>query len=124
MGQALHVTVVSDNPETLDGLESYFSSAGVGVHTTRRMGSTDIPPISSAVVFFPDDFLASDVLEAVARLRRARPAVLPILVTRDPRRFDAIADVRGKGPAPIVLPKPAWGWTLLDAIRGHRDAPH
>jgi hypothetical protein len=118
-GQPLVVTIVSDNAETLDGLQAYLRRAGVGVHGTRQIASAHIAPASSAVVFFPDDFESQKVVDAVLRLQRARPAVLPILVTGDPRRFESMA--HGKGRAPIIIPKPAWGWSILDTIRGHLE---
>jgi hypothetical protein len=117
------VTVVSDNPETLDGLQAYFQQAGVGAHGTRRFDDlTIVPPGSTAIVFFPDDFEAGAVIEAVLRLRRMRPQALSILVTADPRRFGAVANRDSGAPEPVVLPKPAWGWTILDTIRNHMDA--
>jgi hypothetical protein len=43
-----------------------------------------------------------------------------LVVTREPGRYSEIADAEGDGHAPIVIPKPAWGWTILDAIRSAR----
>ncbi|HYQ42166.1 MAG TPA: hypothetical protein VER11_09360 [Polyangiaceae bacterium] len=112
----VHVTIVAASAETLDGLQTYLSLAGLGARGTRRLGDFGRAPCA-AVVLFPDEFSAKDVLRELGRLRREQPSVLPLLVTREPRRYvDAIA-VKGAGLAPIVIPKPAWGWTILDAIR-------
>lgn len=118
----LHVTIVSNNPETLDGLQAYFQRAGVGAHGTRRIASPAlVQPSSSAVVLFPDDFGFDEVVDAITQLRRLRPEVLSIVVTRHPRRFESL-DLDDRS-ALVVIAKPAWGWTILDTIRGHLPAP-
>jgi hypothetical protein len=43
------------------------------------------------------------------------------MVTREPRRFSEAFDADDRSPAPVVVPKPVWGWIILDAIRGHLD---
>jgi DNA-binding response OmpR family regulator len=117
----LHVTIVSSNPETLDGLATYLREAGVAVHGTRRIERCleMTPPASSAIVFFPDDFSAPSIDLALADLRRRRPTALPVLVTSDPKRFDRLhGNPRG---IPLVVAKPAWGWSLLDGIRARLE---
>lgn len=116
-----HVTIVANNPETLDGLATYLAEAGVTVRGTRRIDLCleMVLPASSAVVLFPDDFPSSAMAEALGALRRHRPTTLVVLVTGDPRRFERPG--RDGRPASLVLPKPAWGWTLLDAIRARLD---
>jgi hypothetical protein len=117
------VTIVSANPETLDGLQSYLRQAGIRARGTGEIESgaaMDLDP--TAVVFFPDEFPADDVLKEVARLRRERPQVLIVLVTREPRRFTQTLATNERAPT-IVVPKPVWGWAILDAIRGHLETP-
>jgi len=114
--QTVHVMIVASNAETLDGLQTYLSLAGLGARGTRRLGDFGREPCT-AVVFFPDEFPARDVLRELARLRREQPRVLSLLVTREPQRYVETVSVKGTGLAPIVIPKPAWGWTILDAIR-------
>jgi hypothetical protein len=120
----LHVTIVSDNEETLERLRAYFDDVGVpteGKRTVRAAGT--LVAATTAVVLFPDDFPERDVIALVGRLRRSRPRVLLLLVTRDPQRFgDAVAS-DGKSTPPLVLPKPSFGWSILDAIRAHSRAP-
>ena len=112
-----HVTVVASSAETLDGLQAYLSRAGLNVRGTRRLQMADADPCS-AIVYFPDDFATEDVLRELHRLSRQRPSVLALLVTSEPQRYAPIAEIGGEGRAPLVLPKPAWGWRILDAIRG------
>lgn len=89
---------------------------------TPRLGGIDRKPCA-AIVFFPDEFSLEDVLRELSRLRRERPQILPLLVTRQPRLYLEVTSVQADGLAPIVLPKPAWGWTIWDAIRSVTDLP-
>lgn len=124
MPPALHVTIVTHNPETLDGLEMYVRRSGATTNGTRRI--TELvavtPTVSSAVVLFPDDFDWESVCSALVALRTERPNVLPVVITSEPKRFELLPVIRG-GITPLVIPKPAWGWTILDAIRARLDDP-
>jgi hypothetical protein len=121
-GRPLHVTIVADNPETLDGLEAFLRRAGVTTVGTKHIEklSETPPPASSVVVFFPDDFPKSSVLSALKALRSKCPTTLAVLVTKEPKRFEGLPSNEG-GVAPLVVPKPVWGWTILDAIRARLD---
>ena len=114
----IEVAVVSDNPETLDGLREYLEGAGITTYGSRRLGA---PLLMSrplvAVVLFPDDFLIGEVLDLVTRLLRARPNVRALIVTGDPRRYEPLVDLRALSAVPVIIPKPAWGWTILESIR-------
>lgn len=120
----LHVTIVSTNPETLDGLETYLRRAGLKTSGTRTVeGLADrAAPLPSVVVLFPDDFRPESVVAALLALRAQRPKTLPVLVTKEPQRFEALPARSAGGLAPLVIPKPVWGWTILDAIRSRLDA--
>ena len=119
--RTLHVTIVAVNAETLDGLQGYLSLAGLDAHGTRRLGELGRRPCS-AVVFFPDEFSRTTVLRELLRLRREHPTVLPLLVTSEPQRYCGIHEPSGEALQPVVIPKPAWGWTILEAIQ-RRTAP-
>lgn len=116
---ALEVTIISNNPETLDGLQSYLNAAGVVARCTRdlldcvRLAS----PSTMAFVFFPDDFRWEAVIATIAELTESRPKALPVLVTSQPQRFESLT----KPDSVLIVPRPAWGWTILDAIRAHLD---
>lgn len=112
--------VVADSAETLDGLHAYLAQFGLSSTGTRYLSETkDLTRDMTAAVLFPDDFEPDDVVEAVESLRRARPQVLIVLVTGAPQRFGELTRKEGASPAPIVLAKPALGWTLVDVLRAH-----
>ncbi len=116
---ACEVAIVSANPETLDGLQSYLSSAGVMARCTRDVAACaqTAHGATLAFVLFPDDFHWESVATAIADLRELRPRALRVLVTSQPRRFQELVTPEND----VVVARPAWGWTILDAIRAHVD---
>jgi hypothetical protein len=122
--EPLHVVVACESVETLDGLQLYLRQAGVVARSTRALDPSMIRKEEvAAVVLFADDFPEREVVGFVTGLVGGRRGILPVLVTAEPLRFLRL--MRSDDPAfvPIVLPKPAWGWTILDAIRGRMKAP-
>lgn len=118
-----HVLIVSDNAQTLDGLKEYFHRAGVDARGTRGLERESFAGAALlAVVLFPDDFPQGDVDDMVRFLCEARPRVCSVLVTAHPKRFDPRIGAKATESEPIVLPKPAFGWTILDTIRARLDA--
>jgi hypothetical protein len=118
-----YVSIVSANPETLDGLHAYLCGAGVLSHCTRTLQDLAIAPSSAkAAIIFPDDFEHHEVVALVRELRRTRPRLLSLIVTREPQRFRDVVQADGRSLPPIVLPRPSFGWDILDAIRAHSDA--
>jgi hypothetical protein len=115
----LEVAIVSNNPETLDGLQSYLSAAGVMARCTRDLlDCVRFAPASTlAFVLFPDDFRWETVIATIAELTESRPKALPVLVTSQPQRFESLT----APDSVLIVPRPAWGWTILDAIRAHLD---
>jgi hypothetical protein len=115
----IEVVIVSNNPETLDGLQSYLRGTGVTARCTRDLVecTTFAPAATSALVLFPDDFIPEKVVALIADLGRARPKAMSLLVTSDPRRFESLTSRHNV----LVMPRPVWGWTILDAIRAHLD---
>lgn len=118
------VVVVSENPETVDGLQSYFVGLGISAQSASNIDATqNLSEHATAVVFFPDGFGSDEVLARIRALQRKRPRLLLLLVTRHPQRFSAAFSAdRGTSPV-LVLPKPAFGRSIVDAIRLHADAP-
>ena len=114
---AFEVAIVSANPETLDGLQSYLSSAGVRARCTRDVAECAqfAPATTTAFVLFPDDFRWEQVARAIGELRELRPQALRVLVTSQPRRLQEVASA----DSDVIVARPAWGWTILDAIRAH-----
>jgi hypothetical protein len=111
------MTVVSNNPETLDGLVHYIRGIGIAAEGTRLLENVDRTAASStALVLFPDDFPEQPVLSALLELGDRCPSLLVVLVTAMPARYAGMRAVRA-GSAPLVVPKPVWGSALLDLIR-------
>jgi len=122
--KSTYVTVVADNPQTLDGLHAYFNGAGVASNgVDRLLDMSVVPAVATAVVLFPDDFDRGEAEAMIVSLRRARPRLLIVVVTGAPQHLVAALEPDGRSAPPVVLPKPAFGWTILDAIRGRADLP-
>jgi hypothetical protein len=114
--------IVADNPETLDGLEAYLRAAGIATSGTRRIErlSRTVDAATSALILFPDDFVLDQVIAALTDLQTARPKLLSVLVTRESKPFARLFTAE-HARAPLILPKPAWGWTILDFLRAQLD---
>ncbi len=114
------VAIVSANAETLDGLQSYLQSAGVAARGTRRLEdcSEMTAPVTVAIVLFPDDFSMESILTTVHGIGARGPSILRLLVTGRPKAFETLVE---EGRNVVVVPRPVWGWTILDAIRAHVD---
>ncbi len=121
--QPLQVTVVAESRETNDGLHAYLQGAGVSSRTTRALADmVEVSPATTAVVLFPDEFDAKEVVNHISSLRAQRPRTLVVVVTSGPQHIRAALSPDGQSLLPIVLPKPAFGWSILDAIRAHAHA--
>jgi hypothetical protein len=115
--QPLRALIVSNNSETLDGLQDYLQRAGVDAHGTSELASRAFEGAGvSAAIVFPDDFERSGVVELVDHLERGPRRVPCLLVTRDPLGFESLLSARGIDGVTVIA-KPAWGWTILDALR-------
>lgn len=116
------VVVVSENPETVDGLQSYFVGVGIDAQSAASLDATaNLPERTTAIVCFPDGLAVDDVIRRVLALRRRRPGLLLLLVTRDPRRYTTALAAECNTPSFVVLPRPAFGWAIVDAIRFHAE---
>jgi hypothetical protein len=116
--KGLSVTVVSNNRDTLHALEEYLRGAGVAANGTRALDHIleMTPPSSTAVIVFPDEYAQAIVDKALTALQRERPKVLVVIVTNEPHRFERLVG-RLAGSQSLVIPKPAWAWTIVDAVR-------
>jgi hypothetical protein len=116
----LRVCVVAQNPETIDALHDYLSRAGVSSYSSRRLVELDLATShTSLLVLFPDEFDREQVCQAIAELRAAHRRLPILLITGAPQHYSHATLVKNLTPPPIVLPKPAFGWTILEAIRAH-----
>lgn len=113
MSPRIRVTIVSANAETRDGLQSYLAQAEVDASTTHELAMS--APAPDAAVYFPDEYAVDTAVDALASSRKSHPTMIVVIVTRQPQVFlRALAE---DGGALVVVPKPAWGWVILDAIR-------
>jgi hypothetical protein len=112
-GSDVMVTIAATNPKTLDGLSSYLRGAGIGARCTRDLAECTTERNVAAVVIFPDDFRWEKVEAALAELAGVRPLILTVLVTAHPQKFEKLRAAEKV----IIMPRPVWGWTILDLIR-------
>ncbi len=76
--------------------------------------------LGEAVVLFPDEFETAEVLMTIEALQREHPLLRLLLVTNSPQRYRDRRVVEGVRP-PLPLAKPAFGWSILDAIRASSE---
>src|SRR5579859_1183953 len=121
--KSLLVTVISNNQGTRQALEAYLRTAGVAVngtgHIERVLEMTPLP--CAAVIVFPDDYSRDVVTKAFTTLKKERPDVLAVIVTSEASRFERPRHPGSNRLVPLVIPKPAWAWTILDAVRARLD---
>lgn len=111
--------MIAENPQTLANLDAYFKRVGVTSSGSRSLTEKGaIPSAATALVLFPDDYASGDVETFVIALRRTRPKLFVVLVTSAPQNFGLATQRDERTVPPLVLPRPAFGWTILDAIRG------
>lgn len=119
----LRVAIVTKNEETLHGLEAYLQRAGAKTIGTREIErAAEIVSDVAAVVVFPDDFEWSAVVPALVECMTSNRRALAVIVTNAPQRFEPLVWPQDAAP-PLLVPKPAWGFTILDAIRAHMNEP-
>ncbi len=113
------VTIVSANPVTLESLHGYLRGAGLSVRCASDLRTCvkSTGPETLAIVLFPDDFRWEKVVATLADLAAQRPKALPVLVTANPQRFERVTP---SGHV-LIVPRPVWGWTIVDAIRAHSE---
>src|SRR5512145_1433009 len=105
--ESLRVTVIGDNVRTIESLREYLTAAGVESRATRSLsesmtGQTRV----DALVIFPDEFGANEVLCTVETLQKKHPKLQLLLVTSAPRSYQSSRLMDAERP-PILLPKPA-----------------
>jgi hypothetical protein len=113
------VVVVSANRDTLETLCTYLRGAGVATSCAPELsGCAKAAGTSTlAYVLFADDFGREEVVATLADLAVQQPTALPVLVTAHPQHFERL-----RSPEKVlIVPRPVWGWTILDAIRAHRE---
>jgi hypothetical protein len=118
LAQPSFVTVVADNQQTLDNLQTYFARVGVASTGARELSGASVVPVhTTSLVLFPDDFERAQVESFILMLRHSRSDLLIVLVSSAPQHLGVAVAPDGCSVPPLVLPRPAFGWTILDAIR-------
>jgi hypothetical protein len=114
--------VVCDDDDTLMRLRDYLVRAGVETQATRRLADAWTQPERVSIVLLPDDFDAGEVTDGLCNLLVRSPSPLLIVVTTAPRLFEPLIESLGNPESVVIMPKPVWGWTILDLLRQGRDA--
>jgi hypothetical protein len=116
--RSFNALVISASSETLDGLTAYFSRAGVSCESRRTANPlAGLPTSVRAVVVFPDDFPSHEIGTYLALVGARRPDVTLVIVTSDAAAYAARRTTEGRPLNATVLPRPAFGWTILDVVR-------
>lgn len=119
------VGVIARNPETLADLRGYLSEAGVSsAATTQLRDAVKLLAHTKALVIFPDELDTQQVLATLRQARTTHPQQLVVIVTSAPQHLSSALQPDGRSIVPMVLPKPAFSWTILDALRAHLRAVH
>jgi hypothetical protein len=112
------VLVISGSPETLDELTAYLSRAGVSSESRSAANPlAELPASARVVVVFPDDFPSHEIGAYLSLVGARRPELALVIVTRNAAAYAALCTPDGRPLQATVLPRPAFGWTILDVIR-------
>lgn len=110
----LRLTLVSTDPETLDGVQQYFQRMGATVASSVRLEpATSGVRVADGVLVFSDDYPFKQALSFVLSL----DVKVIVVVTADVERFQSSLRDAACSKHVMVLQRPAWGWMLLDAVR-------
>jgi hypothetical protein len=115
--------IVGDDADLLGQLRDYLSRAGVRARASRRLGDAWRSGSATAVVLFPDDFDTGEVSDGLSLLLARGPCPRVIIITAGPRLFEPLIESLAARDAVVLLPKPVWGWAILDLVRGWRPPP-
>ena len=97
----------------------YLDEAGLPAQLAASVPApARLAPSTTAVVVFPDDLPLA--MAAMVKLRRARKALLLLLVTSHPGRYQQLTALAPD--TTTLLPAPAFGWHVVDEIRRHHAA--
>jgi hypothetical protein len=109
--------VVCDDDDTLIRLRDYLVRAGVETRATRRLADAWGQPSSECIVLLPDDFNAGDVTDGLEQVLSRAPSPFVIIISAGPRLYEPLIESLGNRESVLLLPKPVWGWTILDLLR-------
>jgi len=110
-----HVLIVTRNSGTSAGLRDYFDQAGIETTVSDLLDLSDDQRPFTAVVLFPDEFPEQGASAGLRTLARKLPHASILVVTRHTARFQQLAAAIDSNRL-FVLPRPVWGWVLLDRV--------
>ncbi|MEY4547347.1 MAG: hypothetical protein RL685_3542 [Pseudomonadota bacterium] len=114
--------VVCDDDDTLIRLRDYLVRAGMQTRATRRLSDAWKPSSGEGVVLLPDDFDTGEVTDGLSRSLAIAPLPFIIIVTAWPRLLEPLVESLGNPDSVVLMPKPVWGWTILDLLRAWGNA--
>lgn len=109
--------IVCAREETSRELGRYLQAAGVHVAVHRELSGAPAMTAEQTMVLFPDDFTTDEVNAHLQTASAASPRTKLIVITAHPQRFERAAAREGCESRLIALPRPAFGWAILEAIR-------
>jgi len=71
------------------------------------------------MVLLADDFDPGDVVAGLLGMLARPPTPFVIIVTSARRQLEPIA-LFEQADSVVIIPRPAWGWTIVDLLRGRR----
>lgn len=108
--------LVCDDDDTLIRLRDYLSRSGVQVRATRRLADACQDP-GATVMLLPDDFPSGEVTDCIQRLLASPSRPSLIVITAATRLYEPLAEACGEPGRMVILPKPVWGWSILELLR-------
>lgn len=117
----VRVTVLSKNEETLDALVGYLRQVGLDVLGSGELEDTR-RRVTHAFVVFVDDFDPDALMPLIHEHAAAPRGPTQLLVTNQPSRLLVRLGARVRTNPPVVVPRPVWGFTVLDILRAQLSA--
>jgi hypothetical protein len=114
--------VVCDDDDTLIRLRDYLVRAGMQTRATRRLSDAWKSSSGEGIVLLPDDFDTAQVTEGLSGMLARAPSPFVIIVTAWPPLFEPLVQSIGDPDSVVLMPKPVWGWTILDLLRARGGA--
>jgi hypothetical protein len=122
----LRIGLIANNDRTVSDLLNYFANVGSHARWLTNLAEwtngSEIDETLNAMVIFPDDFEAELVDRLLDRLVNIAPSALQLIITRQPQRYVLPSQPQSATPLRFVMPRPTFGWLILDAIRAHLDS--
>src|SRR5262245_28687104 len=120
---AWRASIVCDDEETSRLLTKYLLTAGTRARATHRLAEAwQLDSAGEALVLLPDDFDAGEVSDGLLRVLSRSPTPLVIIITAVPQHFEPLIKSSASPNAVVILPKPIWGWTVLELLRNGSES--